>query len=69
MAVLSSQGRKGFAKKVLDYITGLNLANLYSLEVGDANIPSVEFYKKPDSKCFAVFRADIQRKAELIIFV
>ncbi len=41
VAVFSSQGRKGFAKGVLDYITGLNLANLYSLEVGDTNIPAV----------------------------
>lgn len=46
MAVLSSQGRKGFAKGVLDYITGLKLANLYSLEVGDTNIPAVEFFIK-----------------------
>lgn len=46
VAVLSSQGRKGFSKGGLDYITGLNLANLYSLEVGDTNIPTVEFFIK-----------------------
>ena len=68
MAVLSSQGRKGFAKGVLDYITGLKLANLYSLEVGDTNIPAVEFYKKTGFKVFCSIPGRYSKKSEISNF-